>query len=476
MELPVSSELVTTKGMLDIRIEETASVEFDLSDEKEQYVDIGRISGRIVVDYQINRSGLIDRLDRISEPTVKDHINMFLEDWSLDNVVHGEVDLNYGKLLLEGTNPMDLDDTYQLGDSFSQDRLRSLSPEDLRRELRTETSYETTYDEIEAEISRQLEREGITERVDISTPVRLQARSNPRVEGTDFTITVENTQPHRIIQATINIEMPAKIGREVNIGHTSGGTDTSMIEGSYDPERGRYTIDVQGIPKSTNGGVVEIPFYVSKTAPKSLDRLDGDAEFVRRTPFSDLNPVEVFDAGGYPLGGETVADVSSRGKITASFQTPVSEITIDQQGDITKKIQVDGVPPGETTIRKIEERIQERGVTDYEQGEITESRNMREGTELTRFQTAFTGGIVRYQGAEIRVTVKVDGERRTAQRESSRDADENLPAERKSVTTETGHTGVTITGDGIETDKVDEYVSELRDDLKMTLTSLSEDF
>jgi len=476
MEVSISSDLVTAKGMLDLRIEETASVDFDLSDEETEYVDVGQINGRIVVDYQINRSGLIDRLDRISDPIISDKINMFLEDWSLDSVVPGQVELNYGTLLLEGTNPMDIDSTYDLGDSFSEDRLRSLSPEDLRRELRTETSYETSYDAIEAEISRQLEREGISESIDISSPIRIQARSNPRVEGTDFTISVENTQPHRIVHASINIEMPAKVGREVDVGHTDGSADTAMIEGSYDPERGVYTIDVRGIPKSTNGGTADIPFHVSKTAPRSLERLDGTAEFVRETPFSDLTPVEVFDAGGHPLGNESVADVSSRGKITASFQTPVSDITIDQQGDITKKIQIQGVPPGEQTIRKIEERIQERGVTDYQQDEITESRNMREGTEVTRFQTAFTGGIVRYQGAEIRVTIKVDGERRTAQRESSRDADENLPAERKSVTTETGHTGVTITGDGIETDKVDEYVMELRDDLKMTLSSLSEDF
>ncbi|ELZ20212.1 hypothetical protein C475_20602 [Halosimplex carlsbadense 2-9-1] len=462
--------------MLDIRIEETASVDFDLSDEEDQYVDVGQITGRIVVDYQINRSGLIDRLDRVAQPSVSDRLNMFLEDWSLDGAVPGRVELNYGTLLLEGTNPMDIDNTYDLGDTFSQDRLRSLSPEDLRRQLRTETDYETTYDAIEDEIDRQLEREGIRESVDIPSPIRLQARSNPRVEGTDFTITVENTQPHRIVQATINIEMPAKVGREVDVGHTDGAADTSMVDGRYDPERGVYAIDVQGIPRSTNGGEVEIPFHVGKAAPRSLERLDGEAEFVRETPFSDLNPVAVFDAGGNPLGDESVADVSSRGKITASFRTPVSEITIDQQGDITKKIQVQGVPPGERTIRKIEERIQERGVSGYEQDDITESRNMREGTELTRFQTAFRGGIVRHQGAEIRVTVKVDGERRTAQRESSREADENLPAERKSVTTETGHTGVTITGDGIETDKVDEYVSELRDDLKMTLGSLSEDF
>jgi hypothetical protein len=81
MNVPVSEQLSTKRGLVEVWIEETMDLDFDLSGEGE-YVDTGAVEGRIQVDFELNRSELMDRLDRAESPSVSDQLNMFLEDWS----------------------------------------------------------------------------------------------------------------------------------------------------------------------------------------------------------------------------------------------------------------------------------------------------------------------------------------------------------------------------------------------------------
>lgn len=473
MKIPVSDELTTSRGLLDIRMEETMSLAFNLSDQG-QYVDTGAIKGRILVDFELNRPALIDRLDRLDSPSITDRINMFLEDWSLDDTETEKVQLNYGQLLFKAAEPMGIDPTITLGGSFDVETLRSTSPENLTQELRTEKSYETTYDDLSDQVSEYLEREGVVADPRFSAPIHIQAKANPAVRGTDFTITIENNEYSRIHTITVGIDMPAKVGREVTLGHGEDGSPADGITGSYDPERQMFSIDVDGLGSASDSDSAErdIRFHVPGRAQDTLDELVGTAEFTRDQPFSSLIPVAVYDAGGHRVGGEEVS-VNASGHVEAQFEANTAEIAVGSTGKVQKNFRVEGVIPTQA-VTEIEEVLQDRGVSDAKTEDPEPSRDMREGTEVTRFSGGIREGRVLVGNTRVEINIDIKGERRTANRETARETDENLPAERRSIAEEYGWTGVTVNAEGADQEVVDEYVSGLRDELQVRLESLSE--
>ena len=469
---------MTSRGLLDIRMEETMTLDFDLSSGS-GYVDTGSIRGRMLVDFELNRSALIDRLDRIDSPSTSDKTNAFFEGWSLEDADTDTVELEYGQLLLRGAEPLGIDPAITLGDTFDVETLRSTSPNDLKRTLRTEQTYETTYEELAEEVSAYLKREGVIADPSFSAPVHLQAKADPAVEGTNFSIEITNNESWAIHTVTVAVDMPPEVGREVVLGHRASGDggrieESSGVSGSYDPEANAYEFTVEdGLARADTGGADrEIRFHVPARAQRSLETVSGEARFARDQPFSSLIPVAVFDAGGRRLEGETV-DVTPTGHVEATFETPTADITVSSVQEVRKEFRTEGVLPN-NAVTTIEEVLRDRGVSGTDTQDPDENRDMREGKEVTRFSGGIKNGTVLVGDTRIEINVNVKGERRTANRETSRESDENLPAEQRSVATEYGWTGVTIRGKGTDQEIVDEYVTDLRDELQVSIKSLSE--
>ena len=484
--VPISKELTTSRGLLDIRMEETMNLDFDLGSGSE-YVDTGDINGRVFVDFELNRSPLMDRLDRLESPSLTDRINMFFEDWSLDRTDRNEVYLNYGRLLFRGAEPMEMEPTIPLGGTFDQNTLRNTSPEDLKRALRTERNYETTYEKLADDVATYLEQEGVVANPSFSAPIHMQAKADPAINGTNFTITLTNNEDVPVHTITVDVEMPPEVGREVEIGHWIPKDDNAAssrngeveatpqgISGSYDPEENTFRFDINGLGASSqNNAEREIHFHVPARSQRDLKSVAGEAQFTRNQPFSNLMPVAVFDAGGHRIDTDAVG-IDSTGHVKATFSTPTEEITVSSVQEVRKEFQVKGVLP-ENALSKIEEVLKDRGVSGAEVRTPEERRNMRDGKEVINKDGAIRNGSILVGDTRIEINIDVSGDVRTANRETSREADENLPAERRSVATEYGRTGVTVRGKGTDHQVVDEYITDLRDELHVSLQSLSEE-
>ncbi|MDB2242504.1 hypothetical protein [Halorubrum ezzemoulense] len=476
MNIPVSEDLATSRGLIEVWIEETMDLDFDLSGEG-QYVDTGAIEGEIQVDFEVNRSELIDRLDRAEDPSIKDQINMFLEDWSADSMDTEEVYLDYGRLLLRGAEPTELDAGVELGEKFDPSELRTTSPDELKRKLRKERKYETTYDALADDVSEYLEREGITGTPSFNAPVHVQASALPMKGGTDFIITVENNEPTAIQQSiTVEVEMPPEVGREVTLGH-DGEHDHldkwqgDAISGNYDPEKEAFLFHVTSLSAVGDpGSEREIRFNVPARAKGTLDYISGIARFVRDKPFSNIIPETVFDAGGHRLGGD-LGKVNAKGRVEATFETPTEAVTIGGTSYVQKRFQVEGLTPTDA-FGEIENIVRDRGIDGAAFDAPDSTHDIREGK--TKFEGAIRGGSVLVGDTRVAVDIQINGEVRSSDKQTSRENDENLPAERRSVTVEYGNTGVDIKGRGADQSVVDDYITDLRDELQVSLQSMSE--
>jgi len=476
MNIPVSKDLSTSRGLVEVWIEETTNLDFDLSGDGE-YVDTGAVEGKIQVEFELNRSELMNRLDRAKSPSIKDQINMFLEDWSDDAMNKNKVNVNYGRLLLKGAEPTELSTELSLGQTFDARKLKQTSPDDLKRELRKELNYKMTYDDLEDDVKQYLQREGIAANPSFSAPVHIQAKSKPSDTGTDFTIVVENNEQTVIKPITIKVDMPQSIGTETSLGHDySSNNDEkwvseSDVTGSYDPEDQKFVFDVKSLePANKESSKREIRFHVPGRAQDTLKEISGVAEFTRNTPFSNIEPVAVFDAGGHRLDSKLGA-VSSTGRIEATFQTPTDAITVSGIAKVQKRFQVKGVTPIDA-FQEIEDMLKDRGIEGADFKSPDESRDIREGKAT--YDSSIRNGSVLVGDTRVSLDIHVDGEVRASNRETSRDDDENLPAERRSVTVEYGKTGVNIIGKGADQGVVDDYVTDLRNELQMSLRSIAE--
>ncbi|MFB6146211.1 MAG: hypothetical protein ABEJ08_00805 [Halobacteriaceae archaeon] len=480
MIVPITEEMMTDRELVDVRVEERATADFDLSG-RGPYVELGDVEGRLVVEYEINRGELMDRIERGREPTLSDRLNMFLEDWSLNPNNVERLELDYGRLLLRGTDPVeDVPDTIVLSETVDTEAVENQSPSDLKRDLRREMTYSTTFDALEADIRDHLEQEGIPpSEYELGAPVHIQARADPIAEdegeviGTEFTITVENNREFDLRQSELRLAMPPEIGREVELRAGTSGT--------YNPAEEMFEFTVPPVEGTTgtDTSAAELTFLVPPSAGRDLEVVEGDAELDTRVTFSYLMPDALFDAGGRKTLDYTgsvdreMASIQTTATIEASFHTPTDEILVGEGADVEKRISVEGVTPPQA-ISEVEQVLGRRSI-DATTPDLTESRNMREGEEVTEFQGEFRDGSVVVEGTRIAINVKITGQRRAGEVESERTAEETLPAERRSVTMEYGRTGLVIQGRGADWEKVDSYVSDLRDDLQMSLESIAEE-
>lgn len=460
-----------------VRIEETANLSFDLS-ESGEYVDIGDISGRLLVEYEVNHGQIRDEVERAQNPKVSDRVNAFFENWSIDDIDPNTLKIDYGTLLMRGTEPIDeVPETLKLTVTLDTAEFEQTSPEDLKRKLRQEQEYTVDYDSLESDIKAYLEREGInTDQVSLGSPVHIQARAEPIAEGdvfgTEFRITVENLAPRRLEPSTLRVSMPPQIGRELQLDDST--------QGSYDPAKEEFTFDVPEIlPSDGQPAVHELSFLVPQSAGKDLERVEGTATLNTSQPFTNYLPEAVFDAGGNKMYDDqksmdsTYVTVDSTCSIEAEFSAATSDIMTGEAATVQKKITVDGVTPPKAQ-QEVESVLNQRGI-DTEGGDLTQSSEIREGADVTTFNGRFENGSTVVGDTRIAVEVTINGERRTGESGTERAGGEELPAKQRNVTIDYGYTGIQITARGADAQKVDSFASDLRDEIRVAVESIAEE-
>lgn len=478
-------KVTVTEGMMDgrktvgVRIEEVANLSFDLS-ESEEYVDIGEISGRLLVEYEVNHGQIRDEIERARNPGAKDKLSAFFEDWSLEDVDPETLEINYGSLLMRGTEPIDaVPENLWLTATLDTQEFEQTAPEDLKRKLRKETEYTVEYDDLESDIKAYLEREGInTEKVSLGSPVHIQARAEPvadqeeEVFGTEFGITVENKTPRLLEPSTLRVSMPPKIGRELMLD--------SDTKGSYDPSAEEFVFDVPEIPPADGQPEVhELSFLVPQEAGQDLERVEGSATLNTSQPFTNYLPEAVFDAGGNKIYDDQAslesnyATVERTCSIEADFSTATSDIIVGDAAKVQKKVRVEGVTPPHA-FDEIESVLAQRGIS-ANGTEPEGSDEIREGANVTTFNGKFEGGSTVVNDTRISVEISITGERRTGETGTERSSGEELPAKQRNVTMDYGYTGITITARGADAQKVDSFASDLRDEIKLNVQSIAEE-
>lgn len=477
MEVPIREDMATQNAAVEIRLEERTRAEFDLSGANE-YVDLQDIDGRLILELDVNRGALMDMIDRAEDPGIKDQLNMFLEDWGLRDGTAETLELNYGTLLLEGTEPVgDLDRQVPLEKSVERDRLEETSPSDMRRELRQEITYETNHDELVEDIKAYLDREGINpDDFEFGEPFQIKAQAeaventNEDLFGTEFTIAIKNQRvigrdpvvrgerkddPMAADHGWVRVDMPPEIGREVE-------DDTT----SYDPSEEQLEIRIDGIPQGVER---EVSFVVPASAGRDLERLAGEVEIQMRTPFTYLAPTAVFDPSGRRIrAGEDTVSLATSGTFEAGFETPTSAIMKRDIAEISKGIQVEGITPPEAR-EEVENILRRRGIS-AEFGGMKEEKDMREGVEVRKFNADWLNGSVLVEDTRISVDIYLSGHRSAGERRAATgDDEEDLPTTEQSVAISYGVSGIDIQGRGADYDKVDDYISELRDEIQLRL-------
>jgi hypothetical protein len=489
MEIAVTDELTNNRKAVDIRIEEVANISFDLG-ESGQYVDIGEISGRLLVEYELNHGKIRNQLENARSPGIGDRVRAFLEGWSIAAIDTERINIDYGELLMRGTEPLDaVPERIPLTASIPREEFVQTPPQDLKRQISDERRYSLRYDDLESDIRAYLEREGInTNQVSLGSPVHLQARAEPIAEdaeerdesnatkdlyGTKFAISVENKSPRRIDRSTLSVSMPPRVGREiVTLGQTAG---------SYNPASEEFTFDLPPINAGARDrpSAYELSFVVPRAAGEDLERVQGTAVLNTRQPFSNYLPEAVFDAGGHKQydpswdGGPPYVDLYKTCSIQATFSTPTSDIMVGESAKVEKKINIEGVTPvrAEETVESV---LRQRGI-DASGGVSKEGTKLREDVEVTKFSGSFTGGSVIVDDTRINIDVDISGEVRTGEARAERSSGEALPAKQRNVSIDYGRIGITIRGRGADAEKVDSYLSELRDELRVSLESIAEE-
>lgn len=483
MEVVITEEKMSNERAVDVRVEEIADISFDLS-RSDEYIDVGEISGRLLVEFGINHGAIRDELLRLEDPglvdKIKTRLNALAEEWELETVDLRNLEIKYGTLLIRGSTPIDnVPDSMDLVVEISADRFKQTSPEDLKRELRKEVEYTLTYDTLEDDIKSYLEREGInTDQVSLGSPVHLQARAEPIADddrdiyGTKFIISVENRTPRRIDPSRLEVEMSGRIGREiVLLGQTTG---------RYNSSEDVYAFDVPEIAPGSGQEIVTetIEFAVPRSAGEDLERIEGTAELNTPQPFSNYIPESIFDASGRKLydpsrtDNSVYADIQTTCSIRADFSTPTADVMVGETAVVEKKITVEGVTPPQAES-SIESILAQRGI-DTSGGVSKSGSEIRESAEVTMFNGEFTDGSVIVDDTRINIEVSIMGERRTGEAETERSGGDELPAKQRNVSIDYGRTGVTVRGRGADTEKVDSYVADLRDEIRLSLNNMAE--
>lgn len=496
MRVPIRDDMATQGAPLEVRLEERTKGEFDLSGDGE-YVRLDEIEGRLVLDFDVNRGELMEYIEQAEDSgglkqKLKQKLNMFFEDWSMRANNHESITLDYGTLLLEGTEPIgDLERQIPLEKEIPVQKLETTSPSDMKRELRQEVTYQTTYDELVEDIKAYFEREGIdTDDFEFGVPFQIQAQAEAvernqnssqsgqsgnngeyeqievdDVFGTKFTIGIKNrrdigrdrgeSQRRMAGNVEVRIEMPPEIGREV-----------VSDNGSYDPAEGVYEVDLGEIQREEEKYLM---FTVPVSAGRDLEELKGEITVQMQTPFTYLAPSGIFDSGGKRItNGSSYFDSATGGTFTASFQTPTSAILKQDVADIQKKISVEGITPPDAE-ELVENSLRRRGISAEYSG-LTEELDHREGGEVTTFEAEWVNGSTVIEDTRISIDVYMTGMRSAGTRSAEvAEGKEDLPTTERSVDMSYGETGVTINARGGDYDKVDDFVTDMRNEIQLRL-------
>lgn len=476
MEIPIRGDMATQNAPVEIRLEERTEAEFNLA-RADDYVNLKGINGRLILDFEVNRGEVMDNIKRVEDSGLinglKTRINMFLEGWTLDPNITDTIKLNYGTLLLEGTEPIgNLEQNVPLIKKVSRQRLKETSPSDLKRELRQEVTYSTTYEELIKDIKAYLEREGLRpEDFEFGVPFQIQAEAeavndeNEDIFGTKFTIGVKNSrairreyenEKHQMAGTVLlKIDMPPEIGRQIN-----------KSEGEYDSAKGEYRLPMGRVEP---GNEEYIQFVVPVTAGRDLEELKGDIEIEMETPFTYLAPTGVFDPGGKKIDlGSHHYNMNTGGKFEASFYTETSEILKRDLVEVSKKFTVEGITPPDA-VEYIDNTLRSRSISASWEG-LDDELEPREGTDVRSFHGEWINGSTLLEDTRISVDILLSGYRSSGERRAEMAEDgQDLPTTERSVTMSYGETGVRIDGRGADQDKIDDYVSDLRDEIKLRL-------
>lgn len=257
----------------------------------------------------------MEHIERMENPglttQLKHRVNTFLEDWALDSEDPETLELDYGTLLLEGTEAVgDLDRQIPLEKEVSLEKFEQTSPSDLKRELRQEVTYQTTYDDLVDDIKAYLEREGLDpDEFEFGSPFQIQAQAEAIDEDHDEDGNKIETEDVFGTKFTIDVKNRRDIGRERNADRLRmGGTVTVRVDmppiigreviadmGEYDQEAEVYEFHLGEV---VQGSEESVSFIVPVTAGSDLEELSGEFEVKMRTPFTYLAPSGVFDPGG----------------------------------------------------------------------------------------------------------------------------------------------------------------------------------
>lgn len=378
MEVPVSDDMATKQGLLDIRLEEEMSFAFDLTDSG-AYLSGGTVEGQILVDFKVNQAALLDRLGRAESPPITDRGRLLFEGVPNDDAADGSItdsvsnllgssdsahtqdegskdqspsiidqfsdriearisedetdrlELDYGRLLIRGADAVGLDSSMPLTVSFSRETLENTATDELNRQLRMTENYDTTYDELKQHIRDAVANKGHLTEPSFIAPIHVQASAVTTDESLQCTIQLTNNEQYPINSGTVSIDIPTSIGSAVSLGHNDDKrwADQSAVSGSYNPESTSYDLRVDGIdPAGGKHDTREIQFRLPKYAANQFSEISGSVRLTRNRPFSDIEIVGVFDAGGYNLNSQTVS-TTTVGHINGTFTTPITTAETD---------------------------------------------------------------------------------------------------------------------------------------------------
>lgn len=473
IDVPMTKDRSGRADLITIILKEQVRASYNLGSTGE-YVNVSEIEGRLLIEPDFNRGEMIDIIERINNISIFDKFRRFLNDENEpDN--DGILILNYGTLVFSGSEPVNIENTLDLKYEYTNSDIRKQSPDKLKNDMKEEITYELTYDDLEGEFLRYLNEQGISrDQVEMGVPLHLQAKAEPIAEskagtketGTQVDIVLKNKSLEEEIRpSTIQVDMPPRIGRGVKI-HDSG----DITNGDYNPKNESYEFNIQSIPPNSKSIA---SLRITSEAKGQLEEINGKVVFKKDTPFSDMDLQGFYDSGGREAESGLV-ELRQSGAFTTTFTAKLSEVMIGGERTVSKKIRVNGITP-QKAMDAIEQKLNQRGLGANRQP-------LQKGEQLAddsqKFTGSFSQGEILRGETKILINVDITGQRKVAQKQRGSDdidAGETLPDIQRQTTTQYGEVGVSINATGNDVQLVDEYITDLRDDIQVELESLAEE-
>jgi len=464
------SRVGNAEEILRLTLEETVNADFNLGS-NEEYIDLGDINGRLLIEPHFNRGAMVEVAESTDDPPALFNIKKFINDW--DDIPSTNIlNIVYGNFLFQGTEPLDMPSEVPVSIEATANEIKSRSPDEIRNALRQEIQYSTTYEQIETQVEQYLDKNGISiDQVDIGIPVHIRAKAKPFTEsdgdsGVRYDLTLNNMSNETVHVSKLSIDMPAEIGRGVKIAKES-----DVKSGDFNPEKSAYELDVGTVSANQKQ---EVSFKITQRAKGELNNVEGVLVFEKDNLFSDISLQGFFDAGGRQASANMV-EINTTGTFATTFSADSSDIMLGSREGVSKKFQVEGVTPTKA-MEIIGEILKQRDLG-------ADRKNLEKGEQLSDDSVkytdgGFTGGTVTRGETKVSINVRVNGEKKVAQKQrgsNDMESDETLPDIQRQTTTEYGRTGIRIKAKGNEVKKVDDYATDLRREIQMDLESIAEE-